>query len=52
MPFAETPLAMTRRHVAEAELRIARQKALIAKLVDHKHSGMIIQRADIPSCPP
>jgi hypothetical protein len=46
MPLGETPLAMARRHVAEAELRIARQKALIAKLVYDKHSGMILQRAD------
>ncbi|WP_141686834.1 hypothetical protein [Bradyrhizobium sp. LMTR 3] len=38
MPHGETEIEMARRHVAEQELRIERQRALIARLSAQGHS--------------
>jgi hypothetical protein len=45
MSEGETNLEKARRHVAEAEQRIARQQVLIDGLVRDRHTGRIIDRA-------
>ena len=44
MSAPETPLEMTRRHVAEGDKRIARQELLIGELDRHGHTALA-QRA-------
>lgn len=44
----EGPLAQARRHVAEAEVRIARQEALVARLSqDRKHAALAAEAKEI-----
>ena len=46
MREAETNLQKARRHVVEAEQRIARQKALLEGLVRGGHTGRVIAQAE------
>ncbi len=41
MPKAESPVAVARRHVEEAERRVARQRSLVAELERDKHFAMV-----------
>jgi hypothetical protein len=46
--LVEDPVAQTRRHIAEAERHIARQKALVAKLSkNEKHAALVAEAKDI-----
>ena len=45
MPKAESPIEMARRHVAEADQRVARQKALLDELLRDGHAGRGIAQA-------
>lgn len=38
MPNTESPVDVAKRHVQEAVVRVERQKQLMLKLVEHKHS--------------
>jgi hypothetical protein len=39
MPNGDALIAVARRHVQQAEHRVARQKALIRRLEEHKHAS-------------
>ena len=39
MAESETPLEMCERHLAEGEVRVARQEAILKVLARHKHQG-------------
>jgi hypothetical protein len=41
MRRAESPVAVAQRHVAQAERRVARQKALIEELERDRHFAMV-----------